>query len=197
MAKKQRNNFTLLEVMISLALLGVLLAFLFTFFRQTLTTKNDTCALKEKVMRLELFQLRLGNIFEHFSEEEGCFAASLTTADAIGSALVIHCSHGIDPDPSFSGPIHSMCFKTRDQRVCLCSWSKKGTAKVDTLLSGVKELSFEFFNGKQWQTLWPKDKKDPPFPHLIKISILLQGEEEKRQDFIFSLPPNAEIQYLV
>jgi len=196
MVRKQHASFTLLEVMISLALLGVLLTFLLTFFRQTLTTKNDTGTLKEKVMRLELVQLRLGNLFDHFSKENNCFVANLPHTDAIGSALFIHCDHGIEADPSFSGVIHSMLFKTRDHRICLCSWSKNQKAKVDTLANGVKELSFEFFNGKQWQTLWPKDKKDESFPYLIKISILLHGEDEKRQDFIYSLPPGVEIKYV-
>jgi|GEM_PF-2668148 len=191
--KKKHASFTLLEVMIALALLGVLLSFLFSFFRHTLTTKNETLALKEKVLSMELFQLRMSNLFDRFSPKDSCFLANIPHAEAMGSALILYCDHGIDRDPSFSGPIHSMLFKTRDQRLCLCTWSRTHIPKVDTLLKGVKELSFEFFSGKQWQTLWPKDKKEEAFPRMIKISVLLQGDDEKRQDFIFSLPPSVEI----
>jgi Type II secretion system (T2SS), protein J len=192
---KQRYNFTLLEIMISLALLGMLLAFLFTFFRQTLHTKNETVALKEKVLKMEFVQLRLKELFERFSPEDQPFIATLPHADAVGQALFIHCDHGIDPHPAFSGRVHSMLFKSRDQRLCLCIFSQKQEAKVDTLLSGVKELSFAFFNGKQWQTQWPKDKKDPAFPLLLKVTVLLQGSEEQRQDLFFTLPPKTEITY--
>src|SRR5690349_5103702 len=167
MSKQQRYNFTLLEIMISLALLGMLLAFLFTFFRQTLNTKHETVALKEKVLKIEFVELRLKELFERFSTEDQSFIATLPHADAVGQALFIYCDHGIDPHPDFSGRIHSMLFKTRDQRLCLCTFSQKQEAKMDTLLSGVKELSFAFFNGKQWQTGWPKEKKDPAFPLLL------------------------------
>jgi prepilin-type N-terminal cleavage/methylation domain-containing protein len=188
----KKRNFTLIEVMISLALLALLLGFLFTYFRQTLMTKNKAGVLKEKVMRIELFQVRLGALFDRFSNESDCFVTNQPHGDAVGSALLLYCDHGIDPNPSFSGLIHSMLFKTRDHTVCLCSWSKQHKAKVDVLLKGVKELSFEFFNGKQWRTTWPKDKKDEAFPKMIKISVLMQGEEEQRQDFIFSLSSKAE-----
>jgi prepilin-type N-terminal cleavage/methylation domain-containing protein len=190
---KKHVSFTLLEIMIALVLLGILLSFLFTYFRHTLVLKNETIALKEKVLNMELFQLRMGHLFDQFSSKDNCFLASIPHGDAVGSALIFHCDHGIDKDPSFSGQIHSMLFKTRDHRLCLCTWSHRSLPKVDTLLRSIKELSFEFFSGKQWQTLWPKDKKDEPLPLMVKISITLQGENEKKQDFIFSLPPVAEI----
>lgn len=193
--KRAHKNFTLLEVMVSIALFGVLLAFLFTFFKQTLQTKNQTALLKEKVQRIELFELRLHSLFDTFTEKGECSVAHLSHGDAVGAALDIYCEHGILPDPAFSGHLHSMLFKTREDKVCLCTWSKDKTPRVDTLLSGVKELSFAFFNGTKWQTVWPKDKKDRAFPYLIRISVLLKGDKEQRQDFIYSLPSAAEIPY--
>lgn len=183
--------------MISLTLLGMLLTCLFTSFLHSLKSKNEINALKEKVLSMELFQLRLDHLFEHFTQEEDCFLANLPHIEAVGSALFIYCDHGIDPDPAFSGRLHNMLFKTRDSKVCLCYWSSEHKPKVETLLTGVQELAFEFFNGKKWQTLWPKNKKDEAFPLLVKISILLQGKDEKRQEFFYSLPPNIEIKYSI
>jgi prepilin-type N-terminal cleavage/methylation domain-containing protein len=195
--KRMSHNFTLLEVMVSIALFGMLLAFLFTFFKQTLQTKNETALLKEKVRRIELFELRLHSLFDTFTEKGECRVAHLFHGDAVGAALDIRCDHGIQHDPAFSGLLHSMLFKTREDKICLCTWSKNKTPQVDTLLSGVKEISFAFFNGTEWYTVWPKDKKDRAFPYLIRISVLLKGDEEKRQDFIYALPPATEISYSV
>lgn len=194
---KQRWNFTLVEVMVALALLGLLLSFLFGFFRQTLCVKYQTSALKEKVLNIEFFQLRLKELFERFSPEDKPSVATLPHEDAVGPALFIYCDQGIHPYPAFSGQRHSMLFLTTDQRLCLCTWSKSHEAKVDTLLNGVKAVSFAFFNGNQWQSSWPKDKKDPAFPLMLKITILLQGKEERQQDFFFFLPPQTEINYIL
>jgi hypothetical protein len=151
--------------------------------------------LKEKVRRIELFALRMTSLFDTFTEQGDCSVTHLSHSDAVGCALDIYCEHGVQPDPAFSGFLHSMLFKTRDDKVCLCTWSKNKRSQVDTLLSGVKELSFAFFNGTKWDTVWPKDKKDRGFPYLIKISVLLKGDKEQRQDFIYGLPAAAEIPY--
>jgi type II secretory pathway pseudopilin PulG len=194
--KKKHTNFTLLEVIMSLVLVGILLGFLFSFFKNTLIAKSKSATLKEKVFQLDLFQMRLKALFDEFSKDKHCFATSLSHADAIGPALILFCDQGIDPDPAFSGSIHSMLFKSRNQQLCLCSWSKNNTPRIETLIDNIADLSIEFFSGTQWQATWALDEEDIPFPPMIKIAFLLQGEEKQlRKEFIFSLPPSASIFY--
>ena len=198
-SKKQRFSFTLLEVVISLVLTGMLLSFLFGFFWHISVAKNQNKILKEKVLTSELCRLRLNHLFSHFNEQKGCFLATLSHPEAIGPALLVYCDQGIDPDAAFSGALHSMLYKTRDNRLCLCRWSKGRIPKVDTLLSKVEDVSYAFFSGKEWTSTWPKKKeKDLASASLlmVKISLLFQGAQEPRQDFIFSLN-SGEVLYEV
>jgi hypothetical protein len=182
-------------------LIGILLSFIFSFFKDTLIQKGQTLLLKEKTMRFELLRLRLEQLFNNYSEEKESALLSFAHADAVGPALLIYCEHGLHPDPSYSGLIYSMLFKTRDHRLCLCTWSKNNTPKVDTVLDKVEDLCFSFFAEKEWHSAWPLDEKSALFPCMIKISVLMQEEKEMqkkketRRDLVFSLPPYAKIQY--
>jgi hypothetical protein len=192
--KKQRSSFTLLEVIVSMVLVSIVLTFVFTFFRQILTMKTQSFALKEKILNLEYFHARLTHLFDHFHEQENCLVAKIIHDHAHGPALLIQCDNGIHPNPAFSGLCYHMLFKTRDHRLCLCTWSKNDIEQIDTLLTQIKDFSCEFFADKQWHTTWPIDKKNNSLPYMIKISFQLNGDNEKWQDFIFSLSSN-EISY--
>jgi type II secretory pathway component PulJ len=192
--KKKQCSFTLLEMLIVVILVGVLLGFLFSFFTTTLTAKNGMLAAKEKVMHLESLRLRLGQLFEKFSEKKHSSLQSALHPDAVGSALLVHCDQGLNADPAYSGILSSMLFKSRDQRLCLCSWSKDNKPRVDVLVDKVKDLSLTFFAQGKWHANWPKDKTESAaFPQMLKITILLQGDGEKPRDFFFSLPSNHHL----
>jgi hypothetical protein len=183
---KKHAHFTLLEILISCFLLGILLTFLFSFFKQNLSAKQHMESVKEQLLRVELFKMRLEQLLDGFSEAEGCFIKTIAHADAKGFALLLYSNLGIDPDPSFSGKGYSMLFKTEDARLCLCYWSKDKKPKVDTLLCGVSALSLSFFSERDWHQDWPKNKKSPAAPSMLKISLTLEREKHP-QDFIFSL----------
>src|SRR5580693_8591910 len=101
--KKKVSSLTLLEVVIALFLAGILLAFLFSFFKQALTTKTYAKALKEKIFSAELFQLRLNHLFASFREEgEELFLQTTSHVDARGECLLLRFNNGIDPDPFFA-----------------------------------------------------------------------------------------------
>ncbi len=187
MMRKRRFCFTLLEVAISLFLVGILLSFLFGFFWHISISKNKNRVLKEKTFRLELCYLRLDHLFSHFNPEKGCFLTALTHPEAVGPALLIYSDQNTDRDNAYSGFLHSMLYKTRDHRLCLCRWSQERVSKVDILLDKVEDVSFAFFSDNAWISTLPK-KKEKKTPIMVKISLLLAGEEkEHRQDFIFSL----------
>ena len=188
---KKQASFTLLELLISCFLLGVILTFLLTFFRQNLCAKQTLHTTKEKALQVELFKLRLQHLFNGLNEADGGFVKTLTHAQAKGLALLISADQGIDIHPSLSGKGYSMLFKTEDERLCLCHWSKEKRPRIDTLLCGVSDFSLSFFSEGSWYPEWPKNKKSHAPPSLLKLSLKWQKEPEA-QDFFFFLPGEAE-----
>lgn len=183
--KRQFFSFTLLEIVLSVVLILTLLGVLFSHFRQTLVAKNKIALLKEKTLSFESLRLRLVQLFDNLENKEGSLTCEKTHPAASGPVLFFYCNPGIDHDPNFSGPLHHMLFKTQDQRLCLCSWSKNQVCRTTTLIDNVKQLSFAFFSEKRWHSQWPLDKSKQTFPDMFKITLLLETEEKERQ-LIFS-----------
>ena len=199
--KTQVKSFTLLEVLIALILTGIVLSFLFGFFRHVSMAKAKNKIVKDKVLNVESCYLRLQSLFSHFSEDEGCWLVTLSIPEAKGPALLISCDEGLSPDPAFCGPIYNMLYVTKAHQLCLCCWTKEGGAvKVDTLLRKVEGISYAFFSDKKWSDTWSKNKtqglaNSAAFPLLmIKVSLALEKGNNNRHDFIFSLK-EGEIMY--
>ncbi len=183
--KKSSRAFTLLEVMISLVLVGILLSFLFSFFRQTLVMQGKAKALKEKIMQRELFQLRIHQLFMQGCKAKKGIFSTIEHASASGPALILSLDQKADPDPTYCGSVHSMLYRN-EHRLSLCTWSSNHTAKVDTLLDRVTEFSLSFFNGEEWISSWtPKDGSLP-----VMIKAFVQREGETLEEFIFFLHPS-------
>lgn len=184
---KRKYSFTLLEVMIATFLVGIIVAFLFTYFRQTLVRKQQLHTLKEKIMQVELVRLRLTHLFDQLVREKGKIE-SIAHQDAHGTALLLYCTYGVDPDSCFSKESYCMLYKTHDKRLALCRWDKeKKQTRIDTLLNKVEELSFAFFTNGKWQETWPPKKGEKNAPLMLKIEFKLQGEKELEQTLLFSL----------
>lgn len=182
---KKKYSFTLLEVMIASVLVGVVLTFLFTFFRQTLARKQQIHTIKERVMQVELVRLRLMHLFNHLAKEKGN-VVSLAHPEADGKACLLYGGQGIDPDPSFSKEGYAMLYKTQDNRLALCRWNEeKKRTRIDTLLKKVESLSFSFFTDGKWQDCLKRGESSSA--SMIKMQFKLEGKEEKEQLFLFSL----------
>lgn len=182
-AFKKKYPFTLLEILIACVLAGVLLGFLFTYFRQTLARKQQLHTVKEKVMQIELVRLRLTHLFDRMAQSKGS-VQSVAHEEADGKALLLYADQGIDPQAAFNGPSYAMLYKTRDQRLALCRWDKeKKEKRVDTLLKKVEAVTFSYFANGKWEDKWPKKKGEGGAPLMMKM--LVEVEKEGHV-FVFS-----------
>lgn len=180
---KKRYAFTLLEILIACFLAGVLLSFLFTYFRQTLVRKQQLHSVKEKVMQIELVRLRLTHLFHRMAQSKGS-VQSVAHEDADGKALLLYADQDIDPQVSFNGPSYVMLYKTSDKRLALCRWDKeKKEKRIDTLLKKVETVTFSYFTDGKWYDKWPKKKGEGTAPLMVKVMVVAEKEEHT---FIFS-----------
>jgi hypothetical protein len=137
-------------------------------------------------MQVELVRLRLTHLFDQLAGGKGR-VESITHPEADGRALMLYCSHGVDPDPAFSKEGYSMLYKTHDKRLALCRWDEeRKRTRIDILLNKVESLRFTFFIDRIWQEKWPK-KSESSSLLMVKMQFKLQGKDEMEQTFLFSL----------
>src|SRR5258708_7065463 len=117
--KRKRLNFTLLEVLIALALAGALFTALFSYFRQSTENNIKAQQLKRTILPLELLHQRLTQIFANLSKSE---FQTLTSTDALGNALYFKFDYGVDPDPEFCGEVEAMLYLSPQKQLCLATW---------------------------------------------------------------------------
>jgi prepilin-type N-terminal cleavage/methylation domain-containing protein len=184
---KRRRAFTLLEVMIAIALLGFLLTELFHCLQSGLKKGIEARQLKQKVLQVELFQERLKNLFSHFRNDE----TELTLenhSDAKGKALLFTYNQEIDPDVEMQGTIQSMLYLNGKQELCLASWSEAGKARMETLLDKIDGFECRLFDAKKAE--WIDEDEEEPV--MVKIDLKWEGET---MPFVFFLGEAQPIKY--
>ena len=85
--KRKRLNFTLLEVLIALALAGALFTALFSYFRQSTENNIKAQQLKRTILPLELLNQRLTQIFANLSKAD---FQTLTSPDALEMPSILN-----------------------------------------------------------------------------------------------------------
>jgi type II secretory pathway pseudopilin PulG len=188
---KKKRSLTLLEVVIAIALLGLLLTGLFNSFRQGLKKNITARELKQKVLQLELFQQRLKTLFSSLDEEVG--VALENHPDASGLALIVSYKQLIDPEFDMCGTLRGMLFLNQQKELCLACWSEQGKGRIEILLDKIDTFKCRFFDPKkgQWFGSWSKKNKEGPV--MIAIDLKWDGKE---MPFVFFLPEgNKQITY--
>jgi len=187
---KKKYSLTLLEVVIAIALLGLLLTSLFNFFHRGLKTGMKAKELKQKVLQLELFQQRLKNLFSHLDEESELLLEK--HPDAMGLALIVWYEQPVDPEFEMCGTLQGMVFLNKNKELCLASWSEKGKARIEILLDKIDAFKCQLFDHKkgEWVEKWNRDNEDGP----VMIAIDLK-RKELEMPFVFFLPESQQITY--
>jgi hypothetical protein len=151
-----KRPFLLLEFMIALVLMGVIVAFLFSSYRDMSLTKATLQKEREEILSHQKMQLRLGQILSH-----------LTKVDFINKAYALNYDNGIDPDPAFCGNLEGSLFLDAKKQLVLISTSLNGGARREVLCDGVHAIELQFFNRTtgEWDTKYPDVK--PVMAHVI------------------------------
>jgi type II secretory pathway pseudopilin PulG len=181
---RKKRTLTLLEIVISMLLLGFLLTGLFNVFRQSLKKNVAAKEMKQNVLQLELFQQRLKHLFD---KKNSTWLES--HPDALGSALFISFEEKTDSEFNMSGPVLGMLYLNVKKQFCFATWSQKGTSRMEILLDKVDSVNFRLFDPKkaEWMESWPQKKEDDPV--MVSIKMI---KDKKSIPFVFFSGDSAE-----
>ena len=145
---KRRQSILLLELLISLLIMGIVLEMLFLGYRQAVFTQQKFCKEQEIVLRRQRLLSRLGTVFQ-----------TLQSCQKVTEGWFLRYDGGMDPEIHFRGPLEAL-LSVKGGQLLLISWPQAGPPRVETLYEDkdMKTLSFQFFDSKrgEFRPLFPE-----------------------------------------
>jgi hypothetical protein len=177
----RKRALTLLEVVISIVLLGALLTGLFNSFRQGSRKAIQAKELKQKVFQLELFQQKMKTLL---SCENGVWIDK--HKGAAGMALCFGFEQRADPDFKMYGDLQGALFLNGNKELCLLTGVEGDKMITDVLLDGIDHFICALFDPKtkQWTQNYPKEKTESPI--MVSIELKCKTQETLLVFFLHS-----------
>ncbi len=195
----KKRPFTLLELMVGIALASLLLIFLFSTLKQS-TFANSKMKVAQKLVHQRLCtQLRLTSVFDALEFERqkiGFYTAS--HAESLSDVLYFSYHQEVDADPNFIGVLEAMLFlKHPEKKLCLYTTGANGSMRKEVLLENLKTISFLFLDTQkgEWKSDWSKEADFAP--GLVKLLITEKDKNPLKDaiEFGFQLKNASEIIY--
>lgn len=209
----KKRTFTLMELLLSLVLFGLLLEALFFWYRHMNITQEKMETDKWPILTERYTKQYLERIFQKIEGPRYFFTSS--TKDSLdGPSLVFTFDDGPRNNPLLSNIVLGRLFiDKKHHALCLGIWphpTKKMSEPTQTiiLLEGVEHLSFKFYyppdpfqmpvDPKQvgkivptigWQTTWCSEYKT--LPPLVKIQMNHLDNKEDLLEYGFHLPHSS------
>ncbi len=160
---QRKSPFLLLELVISLAIMGLILGILLMGFQQTLLTKKELRREREIVLSRQRLMLRLSSLFRSV---ESC------EPDSKGGYRLRY-EGGIDPDFHFRGALKGL-LTIDHERLKLTSWPEKGEPRLEIFDEGIQTFSLLFFDEAkgEFSSSFPKKK-----PFMMKAILITSINE--------------------
>jgi type II secretion system protein J len=192
---QNRRGFTLLEIMVACAILGLVVAALYGVFSRTLGSKRlaEERMANVRAARIALWRIgedlqasfpltgSLGFLGEtrregEFPQDSLSFVSAahtlLTSRGAEGTLCQI--GYTLMPDPQVSTQ-HQLVRRVQiDVRA-----DQDASGEVAALLSHVRGLRFRFFDGQNWLEEWGKDKTQGTLPQAVEVTLYLGGPDAR------------------
>jgi hypothetical protein len=200
---KKIQNFTLLEVMISLFIVAILLSVVFRFFFALNTSEKKMQTTKHYVLKKHHLRVKLNDVFskivyKSFSKEPFFYTAN--------NALNFKFDNGIDPDPNFSSNIEAKLYIDKQDNLILKTMplEQQKTYREEILMENVNSLSFEFLYNLHPKSSSQKifydvvskwDKKKETLPSSIRIKLKTQDDDNLTFTFFISKAESSIIYY--
>ncbi|HSX04500.1 MAG TPA: prepilin-type N-terminal cleavage/methylation domain-containing protein [Rhabdochlamydiaceae bacterium] len=199
--KLTRRAFTLLEMVIGIALASILLMVLFSSLRQTAVASSKMKTAQKIVHQRLCMQLRLSSLFDalQFERKKVVFYTG-QHPESISDALYFSYKQEVDADPDYIGTLNAAIFlKYPEKQLCLQTYSVSGGSRREIFLEELKDLSFQFLDAQKgkWESHWSKGADFSPA--LLKIAVTEKNKNLLKDsiEFAFSLNGNTnEIIYL-
>ncbi len=172
MLKKLKNSFTLLEMVIVIALAGCLLSVLWGLFHRWTKSHLQVEQIQQKTSRYLFTYHRLHSLFTQYTlsarQEEHAFF--VTSKEYKTPALHLRYINNADPNPSFNLLVDSLIYVDHEL-LCIATWGDDKAPRIEVLLEGVQEISFSFFNMEEleWKDLWPETMTSSPLWTKVQI----------------------------
>lgn len=206
MIRQNRNPvaesaFTLIEVLLAVAIFAIVLGAINTVFYSALKLRNKTSELIDKSVPLEqavkIIKHDLSNLVPPSGPLTGQLQSIPTTNAIAGvNGPIFYCSSGIideiNPWPDVQKVAFMLSQSTNrfegfdlmrvvDRNVLSPT---PGQPVSQKLLGGVEQIAFQFFDGSQWQNSWDSTLQTPALPRAIKMQIQLMQDATVRSTVV-------------
>ncbi|MGN6385833.1 MAG: type II secretion system protein GspJ [Verrucomicrobiota bacterium] len=193
----QRKAFTLIEVLLAVAIFAIVLGAINTVFYSALKLRNKTSELLDKSVPTEqaikIIKRDLANLVPPSGPLTGQLQSTPTTNAIAGvNGPIFYCASGsideINPWPDVQKVAFTLVQSTNrfegydlvrvvDRNVLAPTPSQPVSQK---LMGGVDQIAFQFFDGSQWQNTWDSTLQTPSLPKAIKMQIQLLQDRSVR-----------------
>jgi hypothetical protein len=207
----KKRPFFLFEILIALSLTAILLTFFFSFFSETAKMEKKLEKARMAITARAHVQTRLQNLLSSLqstaTEPSSLYTKHIDQENS--PSLIAIFDNGVDPEPTFSGPLMGRLYIDEDHNLALASWplskSKHPPWRKEVLLSHVQSLEFAFLGDNKapedksrekihpinaqyaWRSHHPASES--AIPSLVRLSVQEEGSKEPLR-FAFILPSN-------
>lgn len=183
----KRRPFTLIEVLVATALLGMLLSFLFALYGQLQKQQRELAERGAVAFTKRHVRARLGDAFQHVLFHHSThpfFYVEEPDQESHFSSLVFLYDGGVDRLPHFADALLGRLMLNERRELCLLSWPYVSAPPLDyrmkkeVLLEEVEALAFRFYrppltypidDQAGWKNHWSLDEKE--LPALLEVEI--------------------------
>jgi hypothetical protein len=206
-----KKSFLLMEVCISLFLVGIILSCVFSFFSQIVLVEKKLKSAQKQVFQNQYIQTKLKHIFSQITTFSSSLGNTCFYSNKIDKTLNIIYDNGIDPDPNFSGPVFGKFYINSKKDLIfstLAIKNKKKFLREENILENVENVKFSFLgeiddlddkiyinklnNKLAWYNFWPKERDF--LPSVINLSIFFKRNIKDNKitsiKYAFLLPSN-------
>ncbi|MBM3208147.1 MAG: hypothetical protein FJZ57_06030 [Chlamydiae bacterium] len=191
--KKKKRSLTLIEIIIALAITGMLISFLWQSYfncqKQLVSLESNKKSYVDKI----LLQETISSIVTRLTSNKNTAAIHTPKCDiSLPKILMLYADAQIDLDTDLSGPCYFGIGQSEDKLI-MTQWGANEKKRVTLLVNGIQNVDFLFYDvaSSSWVDFW--DKKNKKTPLMIKIRI----DNSEKKEFVFFPQLNIEpIKYI-
>lgn len=181
-ALHKKSGFTLIEVIIAMAIFAIVSLLAYTGLHSVITSKSHTEAALDRLQELQISVLTLTADLQHLSNRDGhdALGGKLLKASTQDSSYIFAFTrHGWrNPANQVRSTLQRVAYKLDEDKLIRIYWAHVDRADDDqfverTLMTNVESLELRFLDDKnQWQTDWPSaDTLASDTPSLLPAAI--------------------------
>lgn len=198
MKRTRQTGFTLLELLVALAVFSLVSVMAYSGLRTVLQSKQQTDLHAQRIQQLQTAVLMMERDFSQFvsrpvRDEFGDESEALQATDYGAHQIAFTHAGYANPTAMSRSTLQRVAYGIEEERLMRFSWPMLDRAQNSEpyqviLLDGVRELSLRYYdkNG-EWQSQWPPANLDPdeavPLPKGVEVTLALTDMGEIRRLF--------------